>query len=383
MNLELTAQIFSTLIDVAAMVFTLLIYTELTCLKRNTMLYKAIMYSSCVLMLALYVVVTFVFKKPVAISAFVCMTLPSLVIFGFLSKFKDARFFVTFCFVDTLSLIVAFFARLTAIYFGVWGAVIGFVLTSLFVAVAFIKARPYCKRYRQILENIKHGWVPIMISMIIIYLLLIFSATYPRPLAERHEYISVYAAISVAVIFFYVVFIFSIVEKKSLYDLNNKLSSELHWHKIAFRDALTGMNNRTAYIEKINSIPRIMPEDSNILAVMTDIDGFKKVNDTFGHHVGDILLIKAAEVIKSKFPEPSYEAYRIGGDEFAIIAYDVPVDVLEEKLQSLMFSNSGISCEFSYGIAKVHTDENNAMENAFIRADAAMYKHKNSKTDRV
>ncbi len=218
-----------------------------------------------------------------------------------------------------------------------------------------------------------------MIAMTMFYLMLIFSAAFPKALMERTEYIPVYAVISLAALSYFVVFIFSLVQKKSLYDLNRELESELKWHKAAFLDGLTGMSNRTAYIERINEIPRTMSEDNDIFAVMTDIDGFKQVNDTFGHHVGDEMLIRAAKLLKTTFSEPSYETYRIGGDEFAVIAVNVPREELCEKLENLTVSDSGISCEFSYGIAKVYPAENNAMENAFIRADAAMYKHKKSK----
>ncbi len=372
-------EIFSILTDIMGVIFALFIYSELISLKHDNKLYKSIMYLSCVAILIFFIIATIVFDQASVISSFLCVTLPSLFIFLLLSKFKDTRFFVTHFFVAAISLILTFIARIPGIYFGTLGAISGFLITLTASVFIFIKTRPFYKTYRAILDNISDGWISNMVAMISIYLLLVFSAAYPRPLINRVEYIPIYIAICAVALTYYTVFVSSLMQKRSLYRLNQKLTSELKWHKIAFSDALTGMSNRTAYIERINEIPRTLPIDTRIFAVMIDIDGFKKVNDTFGHHAGDELLIKASNFLQKLFSNSGYEIFRIGGDEFAIIAINIERAELDEKLITLSSERRSISCAFSFGISKVDTAENNAMENAFIRADAEMYRHKNSK----
>ncbi len=112
---------------------------------------------------------------------------------------------------------------------------------------------------------------------------------------------------------------------------------------------------------------------------MLDIDNFKNINDTFGHHTGDKVLKNAAVFLKTIFENDCYEVFRIGGDEFAIIAFDVTTQQLEAKLLQLDAFEEEPLCEFSYGYALVEPSENNALENAFVRADSYMYAQKRNK----
>ncbi len=120
-------------------------------------------------------------------------------------------------------------------------------------------------------------------------------------------------------------------------------------------------------------------EDGPILAVMLDVDNFKNINDTFGHHTGDKILKQAAHRIASVFDGEHYETFRIGGDEFAVIAADVTVEDLESRLAQLEVQREGLACSFSYGYARIDLAENNSMENAFMRADSNMYLQKKAK----
>lgn len=94
----------------------------------------------------------------------------------------------------------------------------------------------------------------------------------------------------------------------------------VEWHKIAYVDGLTGCANRTAYIEKLNDLERSSLMDHSICVLVFDIDNFKKVNDTKGHMAGDIILKQAAEILMNLFQSEATSVFRIGGDEFAVLA---------------------------------------------------------------
>ena len=114
-------------------------------------------------------------------------------------------------------------------------------------------------------------------------------------------------------------------------------------------------------------------------ALMLDIDNFKSINDTFGHHIGDTVLKKAAAYLLSVFNDEHYRVFRIGGDEFAVIAVDVSRKTLDEKVQQVCNPKEDLKCSFSCGYSLVDFERKNAMENAFIDADLLMYKQKESK----
>ncbi len=367
--------------EIIILIFNLLIFMQLTILKKDNVATRAAMYGGTFLMMCAFVAAVSVFNFPEAISSFVCVTIPSAILFFYLSKYKDMRFFVTFCFLDTMTLVITFFSRATDIILGKTVGIIGYIVVCLLMCIGFVKGMPYFKRYRELMENVKDSWGAMAVCTALIYVLLIFTATYPKPLIERQEYFAPFLLLSITLVSFYVVFILSIIQRKRLYDLNIKLEKEKKWHKIAYEDVLTGMKNRMAYVEQINAIEREADKYTSIHTVMMDIDNFKNINDTFGHHFGDNVLKKAAESLNKIFEMENYRLFRIGGDEFAVIALDVAEDELREKIGAL--TNDEFSgCSFSVGWSKVRLDQNNAMENAFIRADMGMYDMKRKKKEK-
>lgn len=86
-------------------------------------------------------------------------------------------------------------------------------------------------------------------------------------------------------------------------------------HKIAHFDQLTGLSNRTTFL---NELALITQQNEIVSIVSIDLDFFKRINDTFGHDVGDELLAAAAERIQDSI-RPEDLAARIGGDEFLVI----------------------------------------------------------------
>lgn len=94
---------------------------------------------------------------------------------------------------------------------------------------------------------------------------------------------------------------------------------ERRLREMAYTDALTGLANRAAFDERCKAaLARVKPHGRQLTLLLLDLDGFKNVNDTFGHHHGDQLLQMFAADLKSHFKERDLVA-RLGGDEFAVL----------------------------------------------------------------
>ncbi|KAF0101080.1 MAG: diguanylate cyclase [bacterium] len=92
-----------------------------------------------------------------------------------------------------------------------------------------------------------------------------------------------------------------------------------HWREIAQRDALTGLFNRAAFRDALHSaLANTRAEQRSFCIMMLDLDGFKPINDRFGHAQGDSLLVRLAQQLRCASRETDVVA-RLGGDEFALL----------------------------------------------------------------
>lgn len=365
--------------ELTVLVFNILIFTKLTTLKKECVATKAVMYGGSALFLGLFTYSVCANILAEALASFVLVTLPTFILFYALSAYKDYRFFVTFCFLDTVTLILTFFARAIKIWFGELAGIAAYVVLCIIMGVVYFVGAPWFRQYRDLIRNVHKGWAAMAISTLLVYLLLIFAASYPVPMIERPEYLVVYALMSVTILSVYVVFVLCLAQKKALADMNEELVNEKKWHDMAYVDAVTGLKNRLAYIRRFNAIERENDTTKTTYAIMLDIDNFKKINDTFGHHTGDMVLKKSAEFLLSVFDDRRFEVFRIGGDEFAVIAIDVSKVCLEQRIAQIYNPSVDLICDFSCGFAEVDFSKKNAMENAFILADQLMYQQKKEK----
>ena len=154
----------------------------------------------------------------------------------------------------------------------------------------------------------------------------------------------------------------------------NEETQKLIRHQ-AEHDALTGVLNRGAF-EKILKI--YDNEESKFALILTDVDTFKSVNDTYGHAMGDEILKKVATMLKRTFRSIDYVC-RIGGDEFAIVMVEMSSDLkytIEEKIDIInkelaMGSDEVPSVSLSVGVA--FSDREKPGESIFKDADKALY----------
>ena len=155
--------------------------------------------------------------------------------------------------------------------------------------------------------------------------------------------------------------------------------SERRATALAFRDALTGLGNRAKLIETLSlSLPGLRAGE-HLALLFIDIDGFKDINDTLGHHVGDELLTVAAWRLASI--KKCVAAVRLGGDEFAILIKldedDEIGGICRHVLDSLHQPTPAgdhvltVSASIGVAVAPEHADD---PETLLRRADIALYR---------
>ena len=167
-------------------------------------------------------------------------------------------------------------------------------------------------------------------------------------------------------------------------DVTQEVKAKLKAEHMAFHDPLTGLLNRRAFLERIDFLIKSAKRYKQMLAILfLDLDNFKFVNDSYGHSVGDELLVKVANILKNSVKETDLIA-RIGGDEFVVVLTDAKdVDSVGQagsNLLSLITRNFVIkhhSCTAtaSLGIA-LYPDDSTDSEMLLQYADAAMYEAK-------
>ncbi len=370
--------------DLLIVVANLIIFTQMISWKNPILRNKIIIYTGCVVIVAAYFVAAYYLNVPASISAALCMTLPSLILFWIFSECKDSRFFLTFCFVDTVSLIIGFLSRYVGVLTGTVGVYLApFVSFLLYAAIIFF-GRNYFKKYTELLRVEKAGWTGMMLSSFLIYIVLIFTAAYPKPLIERIEYAPAYALFGLVVLVSYAVFIQSIVKTKKIYEQYEQLQREKAFHKIAYTDPLTGLFNRACYIERINELERALENHESICCVVLDINDFKSVNDRFGHHAGDEILKGVADVMRTVFVEEERYLFRMGGDEFFVVFIDRSETYVHEKLEQLkkrlserqQYVPALITVAAGYAYLEGQALKETTLEKAFISADKNMYENK-------
>jgi len=96
-------------------------------------------------------------------------------------------------------------------------------------------------------------------------------------------------------------------------------ASEARFRHQATHDPLTGLPNRALFADRLDQIFLGTPPDARLGVCFLDLDGFKAVNDSFGHHTGDQMLVAVAERLAAVAAESGHLIARLGGDEFVIL----------------------------------------------------------------
>ncbi|VBB06651.1 nucleotide cyclase [Lucifera butyrica] len=148
-------------------------------------------------------------------------------------------------------------------------------------------------------------------------------------------------------------------------------------------DELTGVHNRRGFITFGRHHLKVANRSKRSLVLCyTDVDNMKQINDQFGHHVGDQVLIRAAETLKEIFRSSDIVA-RIGGDEFVALALDTdtsfPQRIAERLKEKETIQSERYSLSLSVGFAVYDPEKPCTIEELLIRADRDMYEMKRKK----
>ena len=162
------------------------------------------------------------------------------------------------------------------------------------------------------------------------------------------------------------------------------VTAYVHDAELAQKDALTGLQNRASFQERLQeTLARAKRTGSQVAVLCLDLDRFKAVNDTLGHPVGDALLRKVAERLQSTVREGDVVA-RLGGDEFAVLQADTAQPQAAETLaarlvdllaRTYLVDGHMLNIGTSVGVALSPSDASDADE-LMKRADLALYRAK-------
>jgi diguanylate cyclase (GGDEF)-like protein len=176
-----------------------------------------------------------------------------------------------------------------------------------------------------------------------------------------------------------IAFLISYYSSKKI-EYNEKLN------KLAYTDKLTGLDNRFLFMKSLKQyLNRLVRYEEDGALFFLDLDGFKYINDTYGHEAGDILLTRVAGRFRGLMRESDFIG-RIGGDEFTILAVNVQSKeeiskigqrILEEIRRPYIINGQKMEIGISIGIARLPQD---GLEQEIVlkKADEAMYYVKSS-----
>jgi len=175
-------------------------------------------------------------------------------------------------------------------------------------------------------------------------------------------------------------------------DISTHKEMEQVLKNLATTDALTGLDNRRRFFDALETELARVRRYSDVRAclLMADLDYFKKINDTYGHAVGDAMLKHIAGLLRSTARRTDFVG-RIGGEEFAILLTETGMEQARHYAETLCetvrespleVDGKTVPVTMSIGLTSLKP-EDATPEAAMHRADTALYEAKNTGRDRV
>lgn len=164
--------------------------------------------------------------------------------------------------------------------------------------------------------------------------------------------------------------------KKQLLEANNSLNI----------DHLTGAQNRKSfedYLKRLQHLSKI--NNSHLSMIMLDIDFFKKINDSYGHDIGDFVLKECVKILKQVFHKDEEMVARIGGEEFVVVLPNhtiehaiIRAEEVQKRIRNEVFIQGDLNISFTVSMGIAQMLENEPISDWLKRADLALYQSKNS-----
>lgn len=304
--------------------------------------------------------------------ALLCFTLPGLVADILMAKYRDFRLVFTYCIIDVIGFALSIILRLTFFWLASLEWLLLLLTVCSYVGLNLIFRRVQ-RDYWEILKGQEKRWGFLALVALGFYFMMYFITIYPTPLMRRMEYAPVammFSVLTLAVCVVLFITLRSVLESQIYLD---RLERQAIYAQYAYVDILTGLENRRAFEEMLKE--RACHKDILGLALL-DMNNLKQINDKGGHTEGDRALQTLAEfLLKHKGQS---DAYRVGGDEFALIARPSSRDkitaLFENIRNDLEQEASGISAAMGYGVLENY--DPNEVDGFMKRIDQEMYARK-------
>lgn len=172
-------------------------------------------------------------------------------------------------------------------------------------------------------------------------------------------------------------------------NVNEEKTRELELEHCSEHDGLTGLLNRVAFVKKVEAALARPCETGASALLMMDLDGFKSINDTYGHQMGDQLLQAVAQELE-RGAGTGQLVGRLGGDEFVLFLRDAPdrtaisqsAQALRRQVALLSIDDCG-SCIFTLSVGIAFVRPGDTFDTLYPRADKYLYKAKHAGKNRV
>ncbi|MFC3912820.1 PAS domain S-box protein [Pseudaeromonas sharmana] len=173
-----------------------------------------------------------------------------------------------------------------------------------------------------------------------------------------------------------------------LHDITERKQAEAIREHEATHDSLTGLLNRRGMFDLLSkAIARVKRTQTSLALLFIDLDGFKQINDTYGHDAGDAVLREIAIRLQANIRQTD-TAVRLGGDEFTVILenikYGIPdANMLAQKIleaiqQPIRLDTVIVTLSASIGVSMHHPSDENSADQLVSSADSAMYEAKHA-----
>ena len=179
--------------------------------------------------------------------------------------------------------------------------------------------------------------------------------------------------------------VFDITEEEE--DLMKWIKDSEYWQSKAKFDSLTGLCNRSEFIQRLSKLDEeYSTSHSKYSLWMFDIDFFKNINDTYGHLIGDKLLMHLGKLVNENLREGDF-AGRYGGDEFIVVFPNTSklkvIDMVEKFQKELNLIELGIDVNISFSGGIVANDEATGVIDLIELVDKRLYQAKNQGRNQV
>lgn len=207
-----------------------------------------------------------------------------------------------------------------------------------------------------------------------------------RPDNSREVYLVIFVGFTIVAFSFSKVLTSVVVnfekENRKIYEENQKIHEEKEKIlEISQRDSMTGLYNHKMFYDKLNEHLQLCSKECPVSLVIIDIDNFKRINDTFGHAMGDNVILKIVSIIEKNVTDQDVAA-RYGGEEFGLIlagktemeAYNVSERIRREVENAEVDGVTG-RITISLGMLEVKPGDKNGIL-LFKEVDSALYEAK-------